>query len=92
MTLLFIFVRMLDSFVDTLKPTLVPVNSGDFQNGRSRPFVFYHQGLKLHPLEHWSFIIHINHLHRQNLGGGQLRNPMILCHDGQVVDFLLLPV
>lgn len=83
---------MLDSFVDTFKPTLVPVNRSDFQNSCSRSLVFQHLGLKLCPLEHWGFIVHVNHLHRQNLGGGQLRNPMILCYDGQVEDVLLLTV
>lgn len=48
---------------DTFKPTLVPVNGGDFQNSGSRSLVFHHLGVKLCPLEHWGFIVHINHLH-----------------------------
>lgn len=77
---------------DTFEPTLVPVQRGDLENSGSRSLVFHHLGLKLWPLERRSFIVHIDHLHRQNLGSGQLRNPMILCYDGQVEDVLLLPV
>lgn len=76
----------------TFKPTLVPVHRADFENSCSRSLVFHHLGLKLCPLEDRSFIVHIDHLHRQDLGRGQLRNPMVLCYDGQVEDVLLLPV
>lgn len=73
-------------------PTLVPVHRADSENGCSRSLVLHHLGLELCPLEDRSFIVHIDDPHRQNLGRGHLRNPMILCYDGQVEDVLLLPV
>lgn len=74
------------------KRTLVPVCGSYFQYSCSWSLVFHHLGLKLCSLKHRRFIVHINNLHRQHLRGGELRNPLILCYNGQIEDFLLLPV
>lgn len=75
-----------------LNLTLVPVSGGHCQHSCSRSFVFHHVGFKLCSMEHWSLIVHVNHLHTQHLRGGKLRYPTILCYNGQIEDFLLFPV
>lgn len=78
--------------LDILKLTLVSVGGGNDQDCGARTLVLQYLGLKLCPLKHRHFVIHINHLHAQHLRGGELRCPMVLCYYGQIEDLLLLSV
>lgn len=73
-------------------PTLIPVGGGHRQHGCSRSLVFHHLDVELRPVKRRRLVVHVDDLHTQHLGGGQLRYPMILGYNGQIEDFLLLPV
>lgn len=72
--------------------TLVVVSGGYSEHSGSDWLVLSDLHLVLALLKPRRLIVHVNDLHRQHLGGGVLRCPMILSDDSEIVAVLLLSV